>query len=157
MEGDKTTVLPLAPTPHQKKGNLDLKEWAREQEKRERKSKKDIPSAFDDSLLFRLSVRWWWWKEVNYFSPSASFLGKFGASPLLPGTWSGSLGGRTIALGLVGRRSTVLLGSRRGHAPGLPLIPSLRQPRGWKDPLERAGKPPAAAVTLRICLCRICK
>ncbi|KAK1893167.1 E3 ubiquitin-protein ligase HUWE1 [Dissostichus eleginoides] len=44
---------------------------------------------------------------MNYFSLSTSFLGKFGASSPLPGTWSGSLGSKTIALrlGVVGARS----------------------------------------------------
>lgn len=57
MEGDKTTVLPLAPTPYQKKkrGNLDLKEWAREQEKKEKEQERHpFCLYFDDSFPFQI-------------------------------------------------------------------------------------------------------
>lgn len=49
MEGDKTTVLPLAP----QKGNLDLKELVKEREKR--KSKKGNP--FGSILMSREGLR----------------------------------------------------------------------------------------------------
>lgn len=59
MEGDKTTVLPLAPTPFSKKGEFRFKrvsERAREEKEQERHP---FWLYFDDSLLFRFSVRWW--------------------------------------------------------------------------------------------------
>lgn len=54
MEGDKTTVLPLAPTPYPKKGEFRFKrvsEGAGEERKRH-----PFCLFFDDSFLFRFSV-----------------------------------------------------------------------------------------------------
>lgn len=123
-----------------KRGNLDLKERLREPEKKR--------SARKTSLLLG-SRRWFSLslfrdggsekKEVGggkvaplnelFSSKSASFLGKFGASSPLPGTWSGSLGSGTIAPRPVGRRSTVQLSPQTWTRSRPPLIPSPQQPQ----------------------------
>lgn len=158
MERDKTTVLPLAPNLIPKKGEFRFKREAEgageEKGVRERHPFcLDLDGAFPFHYFATVawSKRRWaaWrrpgvgdgsggrWRGVRkvaplnelFWSKSASFLGKFGASSPLPGTWSGSLGSGTIASRLVGRRSTVLLGPQTWTRSRPPLIPSPQQPQ----------------------------
>lgn len=166
---------PTGPTTQPKKrGNLDLKEWVRTQEW---KNKKDILSTFfDDSPPFRFSLETAAVKEEEargrlkvdkdsnwtiLYHPAHSWESLEHLSYCLaPGV--GSLGIRTMTVRLVGRRSVSPAQLQTWTRSRPPLIQSLQQRlglnrpsgKGWENLQQQSHLPYASLVNVNKLACK---